>query len=76
MRKLQPTILFATLGLTLVAVCLAARQSVNVSLPLVVFLGLGAHVVVLFWEHREKLHKLLGPANSNKGSPSVRPHKA
>jgi hypothetical protein len=76
MRKLQPTVLMATLGLTLVVVCLATKQCVNIPLPLAVFIGLGIHVVVLFWEHRAKLHDLLGRGPNGADAPPGEAHKA
>lgn len=64
MRKVNSWILSGTLVLALVLIWASASGRIGMSLPWAVVLGLGVNVVLLFWEHRQKLHELLGPRRS------------
>ena len=62
MRKVNAWVLSATLVLALVLIWASATGSIGLSLPWAVVLGLGINVVLLFWEHRQKLHDFFGHA--------------
>lgn len=64
MRKVNAWVLSATLVLALVLIWASATGSIGLSLPWAVVLGLGINVVLLFWEHRQKLHDFLGTPKS------------
>jgi hypothetical protein len=64
MRKVNAWVLSATLVLALILIWASARGRIGLPLPWAVMLGLGVNVVLLFWEHRQKLHDLLGTRKS------------
>lgn len=51
----------AWLALALIATCACASERVSIPVLAPVLIGLGVPAIVLLWQHREHLHKLLMP---------------